>query len=66
MSWRPSINELVEVVHYDMFVVARVDDIERPGTKLERFHIVKDWGLPQFRANYLLKELTPTGLKVRT
>jgi hypothetical protein len=63
MTWRPSVGELVEVVHCDHFVIARVWDIERPGTRLERFHLIKDWGLPQFSANYRLDELSPTGLR---
>lgn len=63
MSWRPSVGELVEVIHCDRLVVALVDDIERPGTRLERFHIVKDWGTPQFWQCYLLSELSPTGLR---
>lgn len=63
MTWRPSVGELVEVVHCDRFVVAVVADIRRPWTKNERFHIVKDWGLPQFSLSYRLDELSQTGLR---
>lgn len=64
MTWRPSVGELVEVVHCDRFVIAVVHDIWSPGTRNEMFWIKKDWGLPQFSSRYLLKELSPTGLRI--
>jgi len=56
-TWRPSVGEIVEVVHHGKSWTARVRDVERPGTHQERYWLVRDWDLPQFSGMYAIGEI---------
>lgn len=57
MSWRPSVDEIVEVVHCGRSHQAKICKIDMYGTKQERFIVVRDWGMPQFIMTCRLNEI---------